>query len=596
MSTPKKDEEGLSTSRCEPSERGQAAHRDVVYLVVLSGNGDDALVTLEARYPERTVVHLTKEEVRADSLLEQIRRLRGLRGHAFVLFSETWDTMWEPQLKQVVALAHRCRFTVLAAGTGEYFAYRRREVIPRLVWSGAVDVMILAGAAMGWRLLKLWLLTDKRRASPDAADLDVLHLYPVSLVPLRPGGELSFLKGTISGFTAMRLRAAVVSGREVQGVETVHVVPNGRRLYLLKESQALSYNVAFVRAVRRLLGRRRPRFIYQRHGKFVASGAILSRLLRAPLVLEYQNPEFWWAKTWGASRFLRLLERIEDVVIAAASLIVVVSDVLKRDLIDKGVHPDRIIVNPAGVDPHRFGPSPERESTREHLGFSKDDVVVAFVGSFYQWHGVDVLEKAIRELAKRRKKSAAAASLRFLLVGDGPLRSDIEGRVKDGQTTELATFTGRVDSDRVPELLAAADILASPTVPMPGKPFFGSPSKLYEYMATGAAIVASDLDQLGDVLTHGETARLVRPGDDKALADAFELLAENAEMRRELGRQARAAVLERHTWQHNAERVLDALEHLERERAHFRPSSEPVSGVDLQRVTRHKEGEQFASW
>jgi glycosyltransferase involved in cell wall biosynthesis len=143
--------------------------------------------------------------------------------------------------------------------------------------------------------------------------------------------------------------------------------------------------------------------------------------------------------------------------------------------------------------------------------------------------------------------------------------------------------------------MCAADILAAPTVVMPGKPFFGSPSKLFEYMATGTAIVASDLDQLGEVLTHRKTAWLVRAADDKALADAFQFLAEHADLRHELGRQARAAVLEGYTWRHNAARVLDALKRLEDADSLLRPSSRPVSISSLDKTSTTKEDEQFAS-
>src|SRR5260370_10481034 len=105
--------------------------------------------------------------------------------------------------------------------------------------------------------------------------------------------------------------------------------------------------------------------------------------------------------------------------------------------------------------------------------------------------------------------------------------------------------------------LDAANILVSPHVPMPGgTPFFGSPTKLFEYMAMGKAIVASALDQIADVLEHGRTALLVRPGDPSELAEAIQRLAADAQLRIELGRNAREIALARHTWRQNARRVL----------------------------------------
>jgi len=89
-----------------------------------------------------------------------------------------------------------------------------------------------------------------------------------------------------------------------------------------------------------------------------------------------------------------------------------------------------------------------------------------------------------------------------------------------------------------------------------GRPFFGSPTKLFEYMAMGKAIAASALDQISQVLEHGRTALLVKPGDANELAEAMQRLAGDAQLRIELGRNARETALARHTWRQNARRVL----------------------------------------
>ena len=106
-------------------------------------------------------------------------------------------------------------------------------------------------------------------------------------------------------------------------------------------------------------------------------------------------------------------------------------------------------------------------------------------------------------------------------------------------------------------MMDASDILVSPHVPMPdGSPFFGSPTKLFEYMAMGKAIVASNLDQLSQVLDHRTTAWLVPAGNEVELAAAIEMLANDPELRHRLGQNARATILDRRTWRVNAARVL----------------------------------------
>jgi glycosyltransferase involved in cell wall biosynthesis len=83
---------------------------------------------------------------------------------------------------------------------------------------------------------------------------------------------------------------------------------------------------------------------------------------------------------------------------------------------------------------------------------------------------------------------------------------------------------------------------------------YTSPLKLFEYLALGGAIIASDLSALREVLTHDETAWLVPPDDDRALADALSLLATNQALRERLGRTARK-LSQDFTWERRAERL-----------------------------------------
>ena len=118
---------------------------------------------------------------------------------------------------------------------------------------------------------------------------------------------------------------------------------------------------------------------------------------------------------------------------------------------------------------------------------------------------------------------------------------------------------GAVAHERVPALLDACDILVSPHVPLDaGAEFFGSPTKLFEYMAMGKGIVASRLGQIGEVLEHEETALLVDPGNVAQLTGAILRLTSSAELRHRVGAAARRTAVERYTWKHNAQRVLDA--------------------------------------
>jgi len=273
--------------------------------------------------------------------------------------------------------------------------------------------------------------------------------------------------------------------------------------------------------------------------------------------LEYQGSEVWLANNWDPARFRLWLKLCEDVSIAASSQIVVLCEALRDELMARGYPAEKIILNPAAVNPERFRSGCGGAEVRRELGLTPQHTLVTFVGSFSYYHGIPVLARAITMLLRRHKEDPVLANLRFMLVGDGLLRPETEAALNKVEGSQAVIFTGLVPHASVPSYLDASDILVSPQVPnADGKPFFGSPTKLFEYMAMEKAIIASNMDQLSSVLSHANTAWMVTPGSDTELANAVEYLAGRQELRRLLGRNARAAALQRHTWHQNAIRFL----------------------------------------
>jgi glycosyltransferase involved in cell wall biosynthesis len=376
---------------------------------------------------------------------------------------------------------------------------------------------------------------------------------------------MSHITGFLSGLARCSAPCKIFSSQPILASSfPVHEVRYRRRFYLFRESLALSYNLHFARKVEKDLADRVPAFFYQRHGRYVVAGALLSRRLRRPLVLEYNGSEVWISKHWDPTRFLPWLRICEEISLAAAALITVVSDALRQELIERGIPEQKILVNPNAVDPDIFYPDCGGNEIRQQLGIQPANVTVGFIGSFSYWHGIGVLQEAIRLLLREQESQPTFPELRFVLIGDGPLNPEIREALDPYRKRGWVLFTGQLSHEQAPRYLAAADILVSPHVPMPdGKPFFGSPTKLFEYMSMGKAIVASNLDQLARVLTHLETAWLVEPGSARELADAIRLLAADAEMRSYLGKNARNNALSNHTWQQNAARVLSRFAEVE---------------------------------
>jgi glycosyltransferase involved in cell wall biosynthesis len=204
------------------------------------------------------------------------------------------------------------------------------------------------------------------------------------------------------------------------------------------------------------------------------------------------------------------------------------------------------------VDVESFQPGIGGKRVRAELGIGDDETLVGFVGTFGPWHGVLALAEAVKLMPD-------AARVRFLLVGSGALRGEVERVLREGHAEHRAILTGAVEHERVPQLLDACDVLASPHVPLEdGSEFFGSPTKLFEYMAMGKGIVASRLGQIAEVLADEETALLVEPNDARELSEAILRLVNSPALRATLGAAARREAKARHTWTHNAARVLDA--------------------------------------
>ena len=335
--------------------------------------------------------------------------------------------------------------------------------------------------------------------------------------------------------------------------------------------------------VRRLVARARDRrygLIYQRMSVHSYAGAVVSRHLRIPLVLEYNGSEVWVAQNWGRPlRYPRLAAAAEETVLRHAHVVVTVSEVLRDELIARGVEPFRVAFYPNCVDPRLFSPdrfpAAERAALRERLGLPADAVVATFIGTFGRWHGVEVLAHAIRRLDDEASDWLRERRLRFLIVGDG-LRAPEARAILGDAVGRLVVMPGLVPQEEAPAYLAISDILLSPHVANEDQSrFFGSPTKLFEYMAMARPIVASALGQIETVLSPalsvrglsrapsaagGEVAIVVRPGDVGELIAGIRVLVEHPEWRDVLSANARSRVIERYTWRHHVDVILERVQ------------------------------------
>ncbi len=509
---------------------------------------------LEDRYGPIDV--RTVPALRRQRPLQLLRTLRSIEGQVVLAFETPGAEQGLPALRALAALTRASAVSVVSPGcppvpTG------RAEAAAALAGVARASVHGFGAlAATEWATRTL-LREARMPARPDLAR-GVLLLNSSPWIGLSTGGAVAHTVGVANAFAAEGIRTAVATYTATPGLRTDVVrttMPSFRSYAVPPELNRFRLG----RLTSELAGN--PGVVYERLSLGSTAGAVLSRQLGVPLVVEYNGSEIWAARHWGGTtRFERAALRAEQATLRHAHLVVTVSEPLVAELLAHGLTPERVLWHPNGVDPDRFDPTAftgeALRGLRHRYGIADEAILVTFVGSFGNWHGAEVLARVAARTAQRQ-----SPSLHFLFVGDGA-RSPQVGALLEG--VEHATLAGAVPADEIPIHLAASDVLVSPHVQNPdGSAFFGSPTKLFEYMAAGKAIVASDLDQISEVLA-GDSAVLVRPGDEDDLLRGIDEVASDPARRETLGRHARERVIERYTWTHQVRAILAAIGRIDR--------------------------------
>jgi glycosyltransferase involved in cell wall biosynthesis len=295
----------------------------------------------------------------------------------------------------------------------------------------------------------------------------------------------------------------------------------------------------------------KPDFIYERYNLFLLSGSMLKHKLGIPLLLEVNAPLVdERLKHSGGLSLVALARWAEGRAWRSADYVLPVTQVLAAHVKAYGVPQERIAVIPNGINEAHFVTAPTPDAAKAHLGL-QGALVLGFTGFVRDWHGVD---RVVQWMAS----ADAPINCHLLVVGDGPVRAELEALAATLGIAQRVRFTGVIDRHRVPEHVAAFDIALQPAVTA-----YASPLKLMEYLVLGKAIIAPREPNLLEVLSDGDNALLF---DDK-LPGSFEAaltrLCADPALRRQLDDGARRTITRLDlTWQGNARRVVKLVAQL----------------------------------
>lgn len=223
--------------------------------------------------------------------------------------------------------------------------------------------------------------------------------------------------------------------------------------------------------------------------------------------------------------------------------IITITHGLKQEIVDEyGVREQDVLVAPDAVDKEKFSLDTTKQAARKKLGLPADEHLVLYAGHLYDWKGADTLAEAAKQLP----------GYEFAFVGG---RENDVARFSERYVRENVRLLGYQPHSDIPLYLRAADVLVLPnSAKHEISRKYTSPMKLFEYMASGRPIVASDLPSIREVLDE-DTTFFAQPDNPSSFADAIQQAIEQPEEARSKARRAQEKV-NNYTWDSRAQRIL----------------------------------------
>lgn len=363
---------------------------------------------------------------------------------------------------------------------------------------------------------------------------DVLHVLDHSL-PLHSGYTFR---------TRAIMKAQIKAGWDVVGITGVRHYQNGQSL---SDTQQEVEGLHFFRTMAQSAGpflwrewnevtalrdaiiktyKKSPFKIIHAHSPALNGLAAAQAAAHLEVPFLYEIRAFWEDAAVGngtgreGSLKYRMTRALEDYVISRADHVAVICEGLKADLIKRGIAPGKITISPNGVDMAVFGDAKPRDETLfADLNLQGSDVI-GFIGSFYDYEGLDDLITALPLLR------AQGSNAKLILVGGGPMEDALRAQASASDAAEHIHFLGRVPHQEVEKYYSIIDVLAYPRKNMRLTDLV-TPLKPLEAMAQEKLVAASDVGGHKELITDGVTGTLFAADEPKSIADALNILFSN---------------------------------------------------------------------
>ncbi|WP_188054430.1 TIGR04063 family PEP-CTERM/XrtA system glycosyltransferase [Sphingosinithalassobacter sp. CS137] len=384
----------------------------------------------------------------------------------------------------------------------------------------------------------------------------ILHVLDHGL-PLHSGYAFR-TRAILKAQAARGIEVAAVTGPRHGAAEAEHEVVDGLHFFRTSAIAPAPTPLREWREVSRFAGRIkevaeawRPDVLHAHSPVLDALAALQARRsLKLPLL--YEIRAFWEDAAVGngtgreGSPRYRVTRALESWAVRQADAVAVICDGLRRDLIARGIPDEKILVSPNGVDMTLFGaPAPRDAALAAEIGLGEE--TIGFIGSFYDYEGLDVLIAAMPALVAKRPR------MQLLLVGGGPAEDALRAQAAASPVADHIRFAGRVPHDAVERYYSLIDVLVYPRKAMRLTELV-TPLKPLEAMAQGRLVAASNVGGHRELIGDGETGTLFAPDDPHALADSVAaLFNDRAEWEARRAR-ARAFVEAERDWARNVAR------------------------------------------